>query len=125
MRSEQLVVHGMQGTRNNQRMFEEIAALERTARLYQIIGNAELLDVYTRNHDRLVTTHQRTSHPAARRNRRPTRMRCKAEAERLLLELRNRTAEFGAHGGSDQRLSAVSELASKVSNRVSAQIDPN
>ena len=36
-RSEQLVVHGMQGTRNNQRMFEEIGALERTARLYQII----------------------------------------------------------------------------------------
>ena len=31
-RSEQLVVHGMQGTRNNQRMFEEIGALERTAR---------------------------------------------------------------------------------------------
>ena len=25
-RSEQLVVHGMQGTRNNQRMFEEIGA---------------------------------------------------------------------------------------------------
>ena len=28
-RSEQLVVHGMQGTRNNQRLFEEIGALER------------------------------------------------------------------------------------------------
>ena len=32
-RSEQLVKHGMDGTRNNQRMFEEIGALERTARL--------------------------------------------------------------------------------------------
>ena len=45
-RSEQLVVQGVRGTRNNQRMFEEIGALERTARLYQIIGNADLLDVY-------------------------------------------------------------------------------
>jgi two-component system sensor histidine kinase GlrK len=55
-RSEQLVNHGMQGTRNNQKMFEEIGALERTARLYQIIGNTELLDVYNRNHGRLVAT---------------------------------------------------------------------
>ncbi len=50
IRSEQLVVHGMQGTRNNQRMFDEIAALERTARLYQIPANADLLEAYARNH---------------------------------------------------------------------------
>src|SRR5271170_6462289 len=55
-RSEQLVLHGVRGTRNNQRMFEEIGALERTARLYQIIGSADLLDVYARNHGRLVAT---------------------------------------------------------------------
>ena len=55
-RSEQLVVHGMQGTRNNQRLFEEIGALERTARLYQIIPNAELLEVYERNNKRLAST---------------------------------------------------------------------
>src|ERR1035441_5774144 len=55
-RSEQLVVHGMQSTRNNQSMFEEIGALERAARLYQLIGNGELRDVYTKNHDRLATT---------------------------------------------------------------------
>ena len=57
-RSEQLVVHGMQGTRNNQRMFEEIGALERTARLYQIIRNAELLDVYARNQRAAGEHHQ-------------------------------------------------------------------
>jgi two-component system, NtrC family, sensor histidine kinase GlrK len=55
-RSEHLVVHGMQGTRNNQLVFEQISALERTARLYQIIGNGDLLDVYARNNDRLMTT---------------------------------------------------------------------
>src|SRR5208283_5898312 len=52
-RSEQLVVHGMQGTRSNQRMFQQIGALERTARLYQIIPNPELLDVYARSQERL------------------------------------------------------------------------
>src|SRR5580698_6355506 len=54
-RSEQLVVHGVRVTRNNQRMFEEIGALERQARLYQIIGSADLLEVYARHHARLVT----------------------------------------------------------------------
>src|ERR1035441_641926 len=53
-RSEQLVVHGMQGTRHTQRLFEEIGALERTARLYQIIPSAELLEVYARNQQRLA-----------------------------------------------------------------------
>ena len=52
-RSEQLVVDGVRATRNNQRMFEEIGALERTARLYQIVGNSDLLDVYARIHGRL------------------------------------------------------------------------
>src|ERR1035441_3961042 len=55
-RSEQLVVHGMQGTRHNQRLFEEIGALERTARLYQIIPSTELLEVYARNQQRFVST---------------------------------------------------------------------
>jgi two-component system, NtrC family, sensor histidine kinase GlrK len=58
VRSQQLVIHGMQGTRNNQRMFEEIGALERQARLYQIIGNPDLLDVYARHHARLMTAIQ-------------------------------------------------------------------
>ena len=52
-KSEQLVIHGMQGTRNNQVLFEQISALERTARLFQIIGNADLLEVYARNNERL------------------------------------------------------------------------
>src|SRR6202021_2530580 len=55
-RSEQLVMHGIRGTRNNQRIFEEIGALERPARLYQIIGSADLLDVYARNQERLLPT---------------------------------------------------------------------
>ena len=58
VRSQQLVVHGMQGTRNNQRMFEEIGGLERQARLYQVIGDAKLLDVYASHHARLVTAIQ-------------------------------------------------------------------
>src|ERR1700721_3184304 len=55
VRSQQLVVHGMQGTRNNQRMFEEIEALDRQARLYQATGSAALLDAYAQHHSRWFT----------------------------------------------------------------------
>jgi len=58
IRSQQLVVHGMQGTRNNQRMFEEIEALGREARLYQAIGSADLLNAYAQHHARW-TKHRR------------------------------------------------------------------
>ena len=87
-RSEQLVVHGMRGTRNNQRMFEEIGALERTARLYQIIGSADLLDVYARNHERLLTTTQRAARACRwTRSRAKRRSRCRTRPQRLQQEL--------------------------------------
>ena len=75
-RSEQLVVRGMQGTRNNQRLFVEIAALERTARLYQILPNNELLEAYARNQQRLESTLDELltlplDAPVARRGTRP------------------------------------------------------
>ena len=54
--SEALVVQGVEGTRYNQLLFEQIASLERSARLYQVIGNTELLEVYRQNHERFQDT---------------------------------------------------------------------
>src|SRR5277367_5338609 len=86
--SERLVVHGMQGTRNNQRMFEEIGALERTARLYQIIPNAELLDVYARNNERLEgTINELLTLPLDRQSQADTQA-LKSDADRLGHELK-------------------------------------
>src|ERR1700760_4727382 len=42
LRSQQLVVHGMQGTRNNQRMSQEIDTLERQAALYKNARRARI-----------------------------------------------------------------------------------
>jgi len=56
--SEALVVQGVQATRYNQLLFEQIASLERSARLYQVIGNRELLEVYRQNHERFQDTLQ-------------------------------------------------------------------
>ena len=67
-RSQQLVMHGMQGTRNNQLLFEDIGALERTARLYQIVASADLLDVYAQGLAPARRRGARRSRPAARRS---------------------------------------------------------
>jgi two-component system, NtrC family, sensor histidine kinase GlrK len=122
-RSEQLVVHGIQVTRNNQRMFEEIGALERTARLYQIIGNKDLLDVYARNNERLITTlNELLALPLDAESRDDARA-LETEAERLHEELLHDAPNSTRMADLINAYPQISEMASKVSNRVSAQID--
>src|ERR1700691_2503006 len=122
-RSEQLVVHGIQSTRNNQRMFEEIAALERTARLYQIIGNADLVDSYAHHNDRLVTTLNDLLTLPLDAESRTDLNALLAEAGRLFRVLKSSTANSAQMADLVNAFPHVSELASEVSNRVSAQID--
>ena len=122
-RSEQLVVHGIQSTRNNQRMFEELAALARTARLYQIIGNADLLESYARHNDRLVSSlNDLLTLPLDAQSRNDTQALL-AETGRLLKEMRAAKANSAQMTDLINAFPHVSELASQVSNRVSAQID--
>jgi two-component system sensor histidine kinase GlrK len=122
-RSEQLVVHGMQGTRNNQLMFEEIASLERTARLYQIIGNADLLDVYAHNNDRLdATVDELLGMPLDTRTRDDVKA-FRTETTRLLHALKDTPPNSPQIDAVINAFPHVSELASKVSDRISAQID--
>jgi len=122
-RSEQLVVHGIQSTRNNQRMFEEIAALERTARLYQIIGNADLVESYAHHNDRLVTAlNDLLTLPLDAESRSDVNALL-AEAGRLFRVLKSSSANSAQMADLVNAFPHVSELASQVSNRVSAQID--
>ncbi|MEP6546108.1 MAG: HAMP domain-containing sensor histidine kinase [Gammaproteobacteria bacterium] len=122
-RSEELVLHGVRGTRNNQRMFEEIGALERTARLYQIIGSKDLLDVYARNQQRLVATvNELLSLPLDAESRDGARA-LENEAERLHEELKHDAPNSSRMSELINAFPQLSEMASKVSNRVSAQID--
>jgi two-component system sensor histidine kinase GlrK len=122
-RSEQLVVHGIQGTRNNQTMFEEIGALERTARLYQIIGNAELLEGYTHNHGRLIATvNDLLTLPLDAQSQTDARALL-AEADRLSRELVAAPPNSPRMADVINSFPHMSEMASKVSNRISSQID--
>jgi two-component system, NtrC family, sensor histidine kinase GlrK len=122
-RSEQLVVHGVRATRNNQRMFEEIGALERTARLYQIIGNGDLLDVYARSHDRLIATvNELLGLPLDAETRDGARA-LENEAERLHEELKHDSPNSARMSDLINAFPQLSDMASGVSDRISAQID--
>ena len=122
-RSEQLVLHGVRGTRNNQRMFEEIGSLERTARLYQIIGSADLLDVYARTQERLVATLNELLAMPLDPESRNDALALQAEAGRLQQELKRSAPNSARMTDLINAFPQVSGMASIVSNRVSAQID--
>lgn len=123
IRSQQLVVHGMQGTRNNQRMFEEIASLERTARLYQIIGSADLLEVYQRTHGRLITNiHELLSLPLDEESKNDTHS-LESEANRLLTLMKHTPATSSQMAKLIGEFPPLADTASKVSDRIGLQID--
>src|SRR6202795_4711348 len=121
IRSQQLVIHGMKGTRNNQRMFEEIGALERTARLYQIIGNADLRETYARNNARLVATIQELLTLPLDEASQQGALAVQEQADRLFEVVRR-----AAPNQMTEVLNSfpqLSDAASKVSERISLQID--
>jgi two-component system, NtrC family, sensor histidine kinase GlrK len=122
-RSEQLVVHGVRVTRNNQRMFEEIGALERTARLYQIIGTAEALDAYGRNQEHLAETLDELLALPLDDQAHEDALALQAEANRLHWELARNTPNSARTADLIKAFPQLDDMASKVSNQVSAQID--
>ncbi len=49
--SEALVRHGVEATRHTQELFQQATALERTARLYQVLGDEKLKEVFRQHRD--------------------------------------------------------------------------
>jgi two-component system, NtrC family, sensor histidine kinase GlrK len=122
-RSEQLVLQGVRGTRNNQRMFEEIGALERTARLYQIIGSGDLVDVYARNQERLRSTLNELLALPLDGGSRIDLLALQAAADRMQAEMKGTLPSSPRMADMINEFPQLSEMASKLSSRVSAQID--
>ena len=54
--SAELVRRGVESTQHSQLLFQQIASMERSARLYQVLGQPELLDVYRDHRGRFLET---------------------------------------------------------------------
>jgi two-component system, NtrC family, sensor histidine kinase GlrK len=122
-RSEQLVLRGMQGTRNNQRLFVEIAGLERTARLYQILPNNDLLEAYARNQQLLEATLDELLTLPLDAKTQAEVGDLKADAERHSEQIKNTPPNSPRMVDLVSSYAQMSDLASDISNRVSKQID--
>src|SRR5882757_4119787 len=68
---QKIVIAGVTAARASQELFRQISSLERTARLYDVLNDSNLLDLYRRQDAKLSATRaQLESHeqaPAARR----------------------------------------------------------
>src|SRR5215469_6404418 len=55
---QKIVIQGFTGARASQALFGQIASLERTARLYQVLKDPKLLDLYATQDERLSATRE-------------------------------------------------------------------
>src|SRR6202030_1619015 len=62
---QKIVVEGVNAARSSQELFSQIASLERTARLYDVLNDSNLLDVYRRQDARLTATREQLNLHAA------------------------------------------------------------
>src|ERR1700758_864907 len=58
---QKIVIRGVAGARASQALFGEIASLERTARLYEVLGTPNYLELYRTEDERLSATRQQMS----------------------------------------------------------------
>jgi two-component system sensor histidine kinase GlrK len=121
--SQNLVQEGVLATRYSQDLFAGIAALERTARLYQVLDDAKLLEAYGQNDERLA----RTRALLGRHLKAPDALESLRELEMVQREVR-RDIALAAPGPSSvagilPRIDRMSELAARIAERGNAQID--
>src|SRR5580700_3615587 len=55
---QKIVIQGVAGARASQALFGQIASLERTARLYEVLNDPKLLDLYGTQDGRLSATRE-------------------------------------------------------------------
>jgi two-component system sensor histidine kinase GlrK len=118
-----LVIHGMQGTRNNQVLFEQISALERSARLYRIIGNTDFLDAYARNNARLNLAAKELYDLPVNDESRADLNVLQGETLRLLQELKEAPPNSPRMATAIDAFAPLTDLVTKISDRTNAQID--
>jgi two-component system, NtrC family, sensor histidine kinase GlrK len=62
---QKIVIEGVTAARASQDLFSQIASLERTARLYDVLNDTNLLDLYRRQDARLTVTRDQLNQHAA------------------------------------------------------------
>jgi two-component system, NtrC family, sensor histidine kinase GlrK len=121
---EKIVIQGVTGARASQALFGEIASLERTARLYEVLGDAKLLELY-RTHDERLSTIRQQLLRVATSNVRETLEELGRRQESIRSTVMSNPAnpETAASSDFSGRFGQLSELVDRVTQQSNAQVD--
>ena len=121
---QKIVVQGVTGARASQALFAQIASLERTARLYEVLTDPKLLDVYRAQDERLSATREQLHNLSSGSTRATLE-----ELGQLQQTIRNTVLHAPpsttAAAASDlaARFAQLSSLVERVAQQSNAQVD--
>ena len=119
--SERLVLHGVQDTRYSQALVRQVAAMERSARLYQLLGRPELLEVFDENHRRMQAVLDGMAALPAAGARNELLASIRDRAARIARGLASREAE--ARSSALREFGALAQDTGRISLLASQQIN--
>jgi len=121
---QKLVVESVTGARASQALFGQIASLERTARLHEVLNDPKLIDVYRKQDAGLTATREELDHLSTGETRQSL-----GELEQLQQSIRTTVIDTprdsGANAASDLsgRFAQLSALVERVAEQSNAQVD--
>jgi two-component system sensor histidine kinase GlrK len=122
---QKIVVEGVTAARASQSLFSQISSLERTARLYDILSDSNLLELYRRQDAGLTATRIQLE----RRDQSPTSRKTLGELGELQRSIGQSVLSMQAGKGTSnatgmsRRFTELGALADKVAAQSNAQID--
>ncbi|GAC1693899.1 MAG: two component system sensor histidine kinase QseE/GlrK [Steroidobacteraceae bacterium] len=124
---QNIVIQGVSGARASQALFGQIASLERTARLYEVLRDPKLLDLYRTQDERLTTTGDQLRRQAAPDTQQTLGQLADLQ-RRIRVALMNAPAlsvagTAGTASDLSARFAQLSELVERVAEQSNAQVD--
>ena len=122
---QKIVVEGVTAARASQELFSQISSLERTARLYDVLNDSNLLELYRRQDARLTATRVQLERrdQSADLAQDPRRARRAAAEHRAVCHVHAGREGTANATGMSRRFTELGALADKVAEQSNAQID--
>ena len=121
---QRIIVEGVTAARASQALFAQIASLERTARLFNVLNDAKLLDLYRSEDERLTSTREQLSSHARADTRTTLDELGRLQASTRFVVL-STPASTSARATADlsERFTQLSVLIEQVAQQSNAEVD--
>ncbi len=121
---QRIIVEGVTAARASQTLFAEIASLERTARLFNVLNDAKLLDLYRSEDERLTATRNQLSRHATAGTRRTLDELGGLQAATRFVVLSTPASSSAATAAElSTRFTELSALVEQVAQQSNAEVD--